>query len=210
MKPEEVIFFLENSKPNEIYSFFESDKCKYEFKLEHPLIKRFIKEGNKIILMALAKFSHNFDTVKYLYENTKEVAIRIAALSNNKQHFDVMFYTFLGITPEIDKIKNFIKNASTSEMKAYFENKNFRETPILDLLNKKIPFDNIDDDKYKIILLSLLNNPNRLNKYGPGNFPEDGFTFADNYRVSQEFPKVFKKYFPKSLYDLNKLHDVKY
>ena len=208
MTPEEVIFFLENSTPNEIYKFFESGKCKYGFKLDHPLIKKFIKDENKIILMALAKFSHDFDTVKYLYENSKEAAIRIAALSNDKQHFDVMFYTFLGITPEIKKINDFLKKASTSEIKAYFGNKNFRENHILDFLDKKIPFDNIEEEKYKLILLYLLKNPNRLSKYGPGNFPLDGFTFAENHRVSEEFPKVFKKYFPKTLYELNKLHEV--
>jgi len=208
MTPEEVILFLENSTPNEIYKFFESGKCKYGFKLDHPLIKKFIKDENKIILMALAKFSHDFDTVKYLYENSKEAAIRIAALSNDKQHFDVMFYTFLGITPEIKKINDFLKKASTSEIKAYFGNKNFRENHILDFLDKKIPFDNIDEGKYKLILLCLLKNPNRLSKYGPGNFPLDGFTFAENHRVSEEFPKVFKKYFPKALTDLNKLHEA--
>ena len=208
MTPEEVILFLENSTPNEIYKFFESGKCKYGFELDHPLIKKFIKDGNKITLMALAKFSHDFDTVNYLYENSKDAAIRIAALSNDKQHFDVMFYTFLGITPEIKKIKDFLKKASTSEMKAYFGNKNFRESPILDFLDKKIPFDNIDEEKYKIILLCLLNNPNRLSKYDAGNLPEDGFTFAENSRVSKEFPRVFKKYFPKALYKLNKLHEI--
>ena len=208
MTLEKVILFLENSKTNEMYKFFERGKCKYGFKLDHPLIKKFIKDENKIILMALAKFSHDFDTVKYLYENSKEAAIRIAALSNDKQHFDVMFYTFLGITPEIKKINDFLKKASTSEIKAYFGNKNFRENHILDFLDKKIPFDNIEEEKYKLILLYLLKNPNRLSKYGPGNFPLDGFTFAENHRVSEEFPKVFKKYFPKTLYELNKLHEV--
>ena len=62
--------------------------------------------------------------------------------------------------------------------------------------------------KYKLILLCLLKNPNRLSKYGPGNFPLDGFTFAENHRVSEEFPKIFKKYFPKALTDLNKLHEA--
>jgi len=208
MTPEETILFLESSTPNEIYNFFEGGKCKYVFKLNHPLIKKFIKVGNKLILMALAKFSHDFETVNYLYDNTNNVAIRIAALSNDKQHFDVMFYTFLGITPEIKKIKKFLNEATTSEIKAYFGNKNFRENHILDFLDKKIPFDNIDEEKYKLILLCLLKNPNRLSKYGPGNFPLDGFTFAENYRVSEKFPKVFKKYFPKALTDLNKLHEA--
>lgn len=208
MTPEETILFLESSTPNEIYNFFDGGKCKYGFKLNNPLIKKFIKEGNKLILMALAKFSHDFETVNYLYDNTNDVAIRIAALSNDKQHFDVMFYTFLGITPETKKIKEFLNKATTSEMKAYFGNKNFRENHILDFLDKKIPFDNIDEEKYKLILLCLLKNPNRLSKYGPGNFPLDGFTFAENHRVSEEFPKVFKKYFPKALTDLNKLHEA--
>ena len=206
MSPEETILFLENSTPNEIYKFFET-KNKYVFKLEHPLIKKFIKDGNKLILMALAKFSHDFDTVKYLYANSEDTAIRVAALSNDKQFFNIMFYTFPE-TPVIKEIKEFISNASYSEFKAYFQNKNFSEGLIIEFLEKKSPYEDIEDEKYKAILLCLLNNPNRISKYNIGNMPDDGFTWYQNNKVSELFPDVFKKYFPQSLYDLNKLIDV--
>jgi len=206
MSPEETILFLENSTPNEIYKFFET-KNKYVFKLEHPLIKKFIKDGNKLILMALAKFSHDFDTVKYLYANSDDTAIRVAALSNDKQFFNIMFYTFPE-TPAIKEIKEFISNASYSEFKAYFQNKNFSEGPIVDFLEKKSPYEDIEEEKYKAILLCLLNNPNRLSKYDIGNMPDDGYTWYLNNKVSELFPKVFKEYFPQSLYDLEKLVDA--
>jgi len=207
MSPEETILFLENSSPNEIYNFFEKEK-KYVFKLNHPLIQKFIKNGNKLILMALAKFSNDFDTVKYLYENSNDVAIRVASLSNDRQFFDVMFYTFMGITPEIKQIKNFLDKSTLSELKAYFQNKNFREDPIIEFLEKRSPYDDIEEEKYKTILLCLLKNPNRLSKYDIGNMPEDGLTWHANYKASSLFEEVFKKYFPKAEYDLKKLHDV--
>ena len=207
MSPEETILFLENSSPNEIYNFFEKEK-KYVFKLNHPLIQKFIKNGNKLILMALAKFSNDFDTVKYLYENSKDVAIRIAALSNDRQFFDVMFYTLMGIRPEVKQIKNFLDKSSLSELKSYFQNKNFREDPIIDFLEKRSPYDNIEKEKYKTILLYLLKNPNRISKYDMGNMPEDGLTWHANYQASNLFVKVFKEYFPDAKTDLEKLHDV--
>ena len=64
MTSEEVILFLENSTPNEIYKFFESGKCKYGFKLDHPLIKKFIKDGNKIILMTFFPSRKNYKIIK--------------------------------------------------------------------------------------------------------------------------------------------------
>jgi len=207
MSPEETILFLENSTPNEIYKFFES-KNKYVFKLKHPLIQKFIKDNNKLILMALAKFSLDFETVKYLYANSKDTAIRVAALSNDKQFFELMFHTFPG-TPIIKEVKEFISKASYSEFKAHFQNKNFSEGQIIEFLEKKSPYEDIEDEKYKAILLCLLNNPNRLSKYDIGNMPEDGYTWYENNKVSKLFPEVFKKYFPQALYDLEKLIDVK-
>ena len=207
MSPEETVLFLENSSANEIYNFFEKEK-KYSFRLKHPLIQKFIKDGNKLILMALAKFSHDFDTVKYLYENSNNVAIRVAALANDRQIFDVMFYTFMGITPEIKQIKKFLDKSTLSEIKAYFQNKNYREDQIIDLLEKKPPYDDIEEEKYKSILLCLLKNPNRLSKYSMGNMPEDGLTWHANYKASNLFVEVFRKYFPKAKYDLEKLYDI--
>ena len=121
MSPEETILFLENSTPNEIYNFFEN-KNKYVFKLKHPLIQKFIKDGNNLILMALAKFSLDFDTVKFLYANSKNIAIRVAALSNDKQFFDLMFYTFPG-TPIIKEIKEFMTSLNFVEIERVEENK---------------------------------------------------------------------------------------
>ena len=210
MSPEETILFLENSTPNEVYNYFEK-KNKFVFKLKHPLIQKFIKKGDKLILMALAKFSHDFETVKFLYSNSKDVAIRVAALSNDKKLFNFFFYSTWA-TLDIKEMKKFLKKASNSELKAYFQNKHFSEDPIFEFLEKKSPFDDLEEEKYKNILLYLLNNPNRISKYGMGNMPMDGvgggLTWHANYRVANLFPKVFKKYFPKAIYDLEKLIDV--
>ena len=78
---DEVCIYLNNATPNEIFKYIETEN-KIRFYLKDPIIIKFIAKKNKLIDLALARYSSEKEIVEYFYENSKEKTIKLAALRN--------------------------------------------------------------------------------------------------------------------------------
>ena len=179
---EEVCVYLENATPNEIFKYFETEN-KIRFYLKDPIIIKFIAKKNKLIDLALARYSSEKEIVEYFYENSKEKTIKLAALRNEVVTPHLYFW-------QKEKINLFVKSASSEELKLFFRNKNLTFTDLENILERKNSFELITDEKFKLIVLYLFYNPYIHN------------LFDDELRVKRKFLDIKSSSFDEPLAEL--------
>ena len=179
---EEVCVYLENATPNEIFKYFETEN-KIRFYLKDPIIIKFIAKKNKLIDLALARYSSESEIVEYFYENSKDKTIKLAALRNEVVSPHLYFL-------QEEKINLFVKSASSEELKLFFRNKNLTFTDLENILERKNSFELITDEKFKLIVLYLFYNPYIHN------------LFDDELRVKRKFLDIKSSSFDEPLAEL--------
>ena len=184
IKFNELNNFLDKASAEEVYKYFE-EKNEFYFDLNSKIIQNLLNKKDKLINLALAKFSFDSDVADYLYETSKDKSIKLAALSNQKRLSPI--YCFFGGMYDEKKINSFLKNASLEELEAFFSNVKYNEFHIESFLDKKPPYDKIPEKKYIQILDYLDKNPN-IKKKDMNDFDdEDGWGWYTNQRVSEKF-----------------------
>ena len=179
---EEVCVYLENATPNEIFKYFETEN-KIRFYLKDPIIIKFIVKKNKLIDLALARYSSEREIVEYFYENSKDKTIKLAALRNEVVTPHLYFW-------QKEKINLFVKSASSEELKLFFRNQNLTFVDLEDILERKNSFELITDEKFKLIVLYLFYNPYIHN------------LFDDELRVKRKFLDIKSSSFDEPLAEL--------
>ena len=179
---DEVCIYLNNATPNEIFKYFETEN-KIRFYLKDPIIIKFIAKKNKLIDLALARYSSEKEIVEYFYENSKEKTIKLAALRNEVVTPHLYFW-------QKEKINLFVKSASSEELKLFFRNKNLTFTDLENILERKNSFELITDEKFKLIVLYLFYNPYIHN------------LFDDELRVKRKFLDIKSSSFDEPLAEL--------
>ena len=179
---EEVCVYLENATPNEIFKYFETEN-KIRFYLKDPIIIKFIAKKNKLIDLALARYSSEKEIVEYFYENSKEKTIKLAALRNEVVSPHLYFL-------QEEKINLFVKSASSEELKLFFRNQNLTFVDLENILERKSSFKLIPDEKFKLIVLYLFYNPYIHN------------LFDDELRVKRKFLDIKSSSFDEPLAEL--------
>lgn len=179
---EEVCVYLENATPNEIFKYFETEN-KIRFYLKDPIIIKFIAKKNKLIDLALARYSSEREIVEYFYENSKDKTIKLAALRNEVVTPHLYFW-------QKEKINLFVKSASSEELKLFFRNQNLTFVDLEDILERKNSFELITDEKFKLIVLYLFYNPYIHN------------LFDDELRVKRKFLDIKSSSFEEPLAEL--------
>ena len=179
---EEVCVYLENATPNEIFKYFETEN-KIRFYLKDPIIIKFIAKKNKLIDLALARYSSEKEIVEYFYENSKEKTIKLAALRNEVVTPHLYFW-------QKEKINLFVKSASSEELKLFFRNQNLTFVDLENILERKSSFKLIPDEKFKLIVLYLFYNPYIHN------------LFDDELRVKRKFLDIKSSSFDEPLAEL--------
>jgi hypothetical protein len=182
----ETIKFLDSASAEEVYKYFE-EKNKFYFELKDKIIIKLLKKKDKLIHLALAKFSYNCDIPNYLYETSKNQGIRLAAITNENRF--ISMYCHLGGNYNVKKMHLFLKNASSKELEVFFSFKKFSEFLIETFLDKKPPFDKISKKKYIEILNYLDKNPN-IKEKDMKDFGNDGYYWHTNQKVSEKFKFV--------------------
>jgi hypothetical protein len=181
-KLNETIDFLEKASPEEVYKYFE-EKNEFYFDLKSKTMQNLLKKKDKLINLALAKFSFDVDVSNYLYETSKDESIKLAAISNEKRLSPI--YCFLGGMYNEKKLDLFLKKASLKELEIFFSSAKYNEFHIESFLEKKSPYDKIPQKKYNQILNYLEKNPN-IKKKDTDEF-EDGWGWYTNQKVSEKF-----------------------
>jgi len=179
---EEVCVYLENATPNEIFKYFETEN-KIRFYLKDPIIIKFIAKKNKLIDLALARYSSEKEIVEYFYENSKDKTIKLAALRNEVVTPHLYFW-------QKEKINLFVKSASSEELKLFFRNQNLTFVDLENILERKNSFELITDEKFKLIVLYLFYNPYIHN------------LFDDELRVKRKFLDIKSSSFDEPLAEL--------
>ena len=179
---EEVCVYLENATPNEIFKYFETEN-KIRFYLKDPIIIKFIAKKNKLIDLALARYSSESEIVEYFYENSKDKTIKLAALRNEVVSPHLYFL-------QEEKINLFVKSASSEELKLFFRNQNLTFVDLENILERKSSFKLIPDEKFKLIVLYLFYNPYIHN------------LFDDELRVKRKFLDIKSSSFDEPLAEL--------
>ena len=179
---EEVCVYLENATPNEIFKYFETEN-KIRFYLKDPIIIKFIAKKNKLIDLALARYSSEREIVEYFYENSKDKTIKLAALRNEVVSPHLYFL-------QEEKINLFVKSASSEELKLFFRNQNLTFVDLENILERKSSFKLIPDEKFKLIVLYLFYNPYIHN------------LFDDELRVKRKFLDIKSSSFDEPLAEL--------
>ena len=179
---EEVCVYLENATPNEIFKYFETEN-KIRFYLKDPIIIKLIAKKNKLIDLALAKYSSEKEIVEYFYENSKDKTIKLAALRNEVVSPHLYFL-------QEEKINLFVKSASSEELKLFFRNQNLTFVDLENILERKNSFKLIPDEKFKLIVLYLFYNPYIHN------------LFDDELRVKRKFLDIKSSSFDEPLAEL--------
>lgn len=179
---EEVCVYLENATPNEIFKYFETEN-KIRFYLKDPIIIKFIVKKNKLIDLALARYSSEREIVEYFYENSKDKTIKLAALRNEVVSPHLYFL-------QEEKINLFVKSASSEELKLFFRNQNLTFVDLENILERKSSFKLIPDEKFKLIVLYLFYNPYIHN------------LFDDELRVKRKFLDIKSSSFEEPLAEL--------
>ena len=179
---EEVCIYLENATPNEIFKYFETEN-KIRFYLKDPIIIKFIVKKNKLIDLALARYSSEREIVEYFYENSKDKTIKLAALRNEVVSPHLYFL-------QEEKINLFVKSASSEELKLFFRNQNLTFVDLENILERKSSFKLIPDEKFKLIVLYLFYNPYIHN------------LFDDELRVKRKFLDIKSSSFDEPLAEL--------
>ena len=179
---EEVCVYLENATPNEIFKYFETEN-KIRFYLKDPIIIKFIVKKNKLIDLALARYSSEKEIVEYFYENSKDKTIKLAALRNEVVSPHLYFL-------QEEKINLFVKSASSEELKLFFRNQNLTFVDLENILERKSSFKLIPDEKFKLIVLYLFYNPYIHN------------LFDDELRVKRKFLDIKSSSFEEPLAEL--------
>ena len=179
---EEVCVYLENATPNEIFKYFETEN-KIRFYLKDPIIIKFIAKKNKLIDLALARYSSEKEIVEYFYENSKDKTIKLAALRNEVVSPHLYFL-------QEEKINLFVKSASSEELKLFFRNQNLTFVDLENILERKSSFKLIPDEKFKLIVLYLFYNPYIHN------------LFDDELRVKRKFLDIKSSSFDEPLAEL--------
>ena len=179
---EEVCVYLENATPNEIFKYFETEN-KIRFYLKDPIIIKLIAKKNKLIDLALAKYSSEKEIVEYFYENSKDKTIKLAALRNEVVTPHLYFW-------QKEKINLFVKSASSEELKLFFRNQNLTFVDLENILERKNSFELITDEKFKLIVLYLFYNPYIHN------------LFDDELRVKRKFLDIKSSSFDEPLAEL--------
>jgi hypothetical protein len=179
---DEICIYLDNATPNEIFKYFETEN-KIRFYLKDPIIIKFIAKKNKLIDLALARYSSEREIVEYFYENSKDKTIKLAALRNEVVTPHLYFW-------QKDKINLFVKNASSEELKLFFRNQNLTFTDLENILERKNSFELITDEKFKLIVLYLFYNPYIHN------------LFDDELRVKRKFLDIKSSWFDEPLAEL--------
>jgi hypothetical protein len=179
---DEICIYLDNATPNEIFKYFETEN-KIRFYLKDPIIIKFIAKKNKLIDLALARYSSEREIVEYFYENSKDKTIKLAALRNEVVTPHLYFW-------QKDKINLFVKNASSEELKLFFRNQNLTLTDLENILERKNSFELITDEKFKLIVLYLFYNPYIHN------------LFDDELRVKRKFLDIKSSWFDEPLAEL--------
>ena len=179
---EEVCVYLENATPNEIFKYFETEN-KIRFYLKDPIIIKFIAKKNKLIDLALARYSSENEIVEYFYENSKDKTIKLAALRNEVVTPHLYFW-------QKEKINLFVKSASSEELKLFFRNQNLTFVDLENILERKNSFELITDEKFKLIVLYLFYNPYIHN------------LFDDELRVKRKFLDIKSSSFDEPLAEL--------
>ena len=179
---EEVCVYLENATPNEIFKYFETEN-KIRFYLKDPIIIKFIVKKNKLIDLALARYSSEREIVEYFYENSKDKTIKLAALRNEVVSPHLYFL-------QEEKINLFVKSASSEELKLFFRNQNLTFVDLENILERKSSFKLIPDEKFKLIVLYLFYNPYIHN------------LFDDELRVKRKFLDIKSSSFDEPLAEL--------
>ena len=181
-KYNETINFLDKAIPEEIYKYFEK-KNEFYFQLSDKIINKLLKKKDKLINLALAKFSFNTDISDYLYETSTDESIKLASISNERRISPM--YCFMGGRYDEKKLHSFLKNASLKELEIFFSGTRYNEFHIEALLDKKSPYDKIPNKKYIQILSFLEKNPNTKEKTMQ-DF-EDGWGWYANKSISEKF-----------------------
>jgi hypothetical protein len=179
---DEICIYLDNATPNEIFKYFETEN-KIRFYLKDPIIIKFISKKNKLIDLALARYSSEKEIVEYFYENSKDKKIKLAALRNEVVTPHLYFW-------QKEKINLFVKNASSEELKLFFRNQNLTFTDLENILERKNSFELITDEKFKLIVLYLFYNPYIHN------------LFDDELRVKRKFLDIKSSSFDEPLAEL--------
>jgi hypothetical protein len=179
---DEICIYLDNATPNEIFKYFETEN-KIRFYLKDPIIIKFIAKKNKLIDLALARYSSEREIVEYFYENSKDKTIKLAALRNEVVTPHLYFW-------QKDKINLFVKNASSEELKLFFRNQNLTFTDLENILERKNSFELITDEKFKLIVLYLFYNPYIHN------------LFDDELRVKRKFLDIKSSWIDEPLAEL--------
>ena len=179
---DEVCIYLNNATPNEIFKYFETEN-KIRFYLKDPIIIKFIAKKNKLIDLALARYSSEKEIVEYFYENSKEKTIKLAALRNEVVTPHLYFW-------QKEKINLFVKSASSEELKLFFRNQNLTFVDLENILERKSSFKLIPDEKFKLIVLYLFYNPYIHN------------LFDDELRVKRKFLDIKSSSFDEPLAEL--------
>jgi hypothetical protein len=179
---DEICIYLDNATPNEIFKYFETEN-KIRFYLKDPIIIKFIAKKNKLIDLALARYSSEKEIVEYFYENSKDKKIKLAALRNEVVTPHLYFW-------QKEKINLFVKNASSEELKLFFRNQNLTFTDLENILERKNSFELITDEKFKLIVLYLFYNPYIHN------------LFDDELRVKRKFLDIKSSWFDEPLAEL--------
>ena len=181
-KYNETINFLDKANPEEIYKYFEK-KNEFYFKLSDKIINKLLKKKDKLINLALAKFSFDTDIPNYFYETSKDESIKLAAISNERRISPM--YCFMGGMYDEKKLHLFLQNASLKELEIFFSGARYNEFHIEAFLDKKPPYDKITNKKYIQILNYLEKNPN-IKEKTMQDF-EDGWGWYANKRISEKF-----------------------
>jgi hypothetical protein len=179
---DEVCIYLENASPNEIFKYFETEN-KIRFYLKDPIIIKFIAKKNKLIDLALARYSSEKEIVEYFYENSKDKTIKLAALRNEVVTPHLYFW-------QKEKINLFVKSASSEELKVFFRNRNLTFVDLENILKRKNSFELITDEKFKLIVLYLFYNPYIHN------------LFDDELRVKRKILNTVSSMFDEPLAEL--------
>ncbi len=194
----EIKTYLLHSSPEEIYKWFEKykdftwsyydlvrskkkDDTSYinEEAKDYKFLNELIKKDNNLIKLALAKFTHDSDLLKDVFNSTKDEGIRCAVLSNDGEEFRISHIFGSSVDFNDDELLYFINHSTEAEKFSFFSNKAFEENQLEKLYERNRIFAKLTDKQWCECIHASYNNP-AITKSYEGRVKESGRRFASH------------------------------